>query len=56
MSEVTIYVRTNKQGSDSCAGGTGHSREEWDKLTDEEREAVTYEIMWNAVEVYEKDV
>lgn len=55
MSEVKIYVRTNKVGSDSCAGGTGYSREEWDDLTDEERNEITMEIMWNSIEVYEKD-
>lgn len=55
MSEVHIYVATNKVGSDSCAGGTGYSREEWDALTEEEREQVTRETMWNVFEVYEKD-
>jgi len=55
MSEVNIYVATNKQGSDSCAGGTGYSRDEWDALTEEEREEITREIMWNCLEVYEVD-
>lgn len=54
MSEVLIYVRTNKQGSESCAGGTGYNREEWDSLTEEERVEITNELIWNVIDVYEK--
>ncbi len=55
MSEVLIYVRTNKHGSDSCAGGTGCTREEWDALSDKERDEIINELIWNVVEVYEED-
>lgn len=54
MSEVLIYVRTNKQGSECCAGGTGYSREEWDKLSMEEQNEITNELVWNVIDVYEK--
>jgi hypothetical protein len=55
MNEVLIYVRTNKQGSECCAGGTGHTREEWDALSDEERAEITNELVWNVIDAYEKD-
>ena len=55
MSEVNIWVRTNKQGSDVCAGGTGYSREEWESLTESEQNEIISELIWNAIDVYEKD-
>lgn len=55
MSEVVIYVSTNKVGSKSCAGRTGYSREEWDALSDDERIEITNELVWNAIDVVEKD-
>ena len=56
MKDVEIWVRTNKNGSDCCAGGTGYSREEWDLLSEDERQEITDELIWNCIDVYERDI
>lgn len=55
MKEVYLYVRTNKKGSDCCAGSTGYTREEWDKLTTDEQNEIANELIWNVLDVYDED-
>ena len=55
MKYVHIYVRTNIVGSESCCGSTELTRDEWDALTDKEQNEIANEMIWNVIDVWEKD-
>ena len=52
MSEVIIKVKTNKVGS-TTESGTGYSPDEWEVLADEDKRAITLEIVWELIECWE---
>lgn len=51
---VHICLATRKVGS-RTSHNTGYTREEWDKMTEDERTRITNEIMWDYLDIWEED-